>query len=81
MKFLRFQFFWITNLGWPDISFGIHICMKGRVDIHFLKWMLSFGNVPIYQNRIGRKFAASNSFHEYQSKEFRAGNPNHHPTK
>lgn len=81
MKFLYFRKFWVTDLGWPDISFGIHICMKGRVDLHLLKWMFSFGKVPIYRNKIGRTFAASNSFHENQASELRAGNPSHHPTK
>lgn len=76
-KFLYFRRFWITDMGWPDVSFGLHICMSGRVDVHFLKWIFSFGNIPIYQTRNGRRFAASNSYYESRSKEFRAGTPDH----
>ncbi len=72
-------------MGWPDISFGVHICMKGRVDIHFLKWILSIGVVPIYEFHYfkeGRIYAASNSYHAAMEKSkgnsnrnFRAGVP------
>lgn len=76
-KFLYFRLLWLTDMGWPDISFGLHICMSGRVDFHFLKWILSVGRVPIYQMKNGKRFAASNSYYENRSKEFRAGTPNH----
>jgi len=76
MKFLYLRKFWITDMGWPDISFGLHICMSGRVDFHFLKWILSVGAVPIYQGR-NSPFAASNSFHEKRSTEPRTGQPAH----
>lgn len=77
MKFLYFRKLWITDMGWPDVSFGMHICMSGRADFHFLKWILSVGKVPIYQGRNGKLFASSNSFHEHKRKEIRAGQPEH----
>lgn len=66
MKYLKTARFWITNFGAPDVSFGVHFCAAGRIDIHFLFWMLSFGKVPIYQNKSGKQFAVSNSFHKTQ---------------
>lgn len=75
MKFLYFRWIWLTDLGWPDVSFGVHICLDGRVDFHFLKWILSIGKVPVYQTKDGRRLAASNSYHQNKSAAFRAGNP------
>jgi hypothetical protein len=74
MKFHQTKRFWITDFGYPDISFGIHICMEGRIDIHFLKWMISIGNVPIYSHK-DKLFAVSNSYHKDKSKPLRAGTP------
>ncbi len=74
MKFSKIKRFWITNFGMPDISFGIHICMDKRIDIHFLWYMISFGRVPIYEEK-GKLFAASNSYHTGRSKRLRAGVP------
>ncbi len=88
-KFSHIAPIWYTHFGW-DVSLGIHICWKGRIDIHFLFGMLSLGYVPIYE-RARKKFAASNSFHEAVQRRFmekikktklpemRAGVPNHHP--
>jgi hypothetical protein len=73
MKFIKISKFWITDFSWPDISFGIHICMDGRIDIHFLKWMISIGNVPIYEDKKGCLFAVANSYHSGKSKRMRAG--------
>lgn len=79
MKFLYFRWFWITDFESMDTSVGFHICWKGRIDLHLLWWMLSFGRVPIFQTRSGRKFAASNSFYEDRKQEPRAGVPDHNP--
>ncbi len=73
---------WWTDFGTKDISLGIHICWKGRVDFHILTGMLSLGRIPLYDNN-GKEFALSNSFHESTNKRdyikkrkpFRAGNP------
>lgn len=62
MKFIEYRKFWVDDLGWPDVSLGLHLCMKGRVDIHIFKWIISIGIVPIYKDNRGRLFAASNSF-------------------
>lgn len=78
MKFVRTTFIWLTSFGWPDVSFGLHWCWKGRLDIHFLIWMLSIGNVPLYRNQDNKLFAVSNSFHTAQDKRrhaLRAGVP------
>ena len=74
MKFNSIKRFWFTDFGYPDISFGVHICMDARIDIHFLWWMFSFGKIPIYEER-GNLFAASNSYHTGKSKRLRAGTP------
>jgi hypothetical protein len=59
------RWFWTPDFGTNDISFGIHICWKGRIDIHIWTGMLSIGNVPVYTNRDGTLIAVSNSFHEH----------------
>ena len=75
MLFYKKTFFHITDFtGW-DVSIGIHLCWAGRLDIHFLRWMISIGNIPLYKDRSGHIFAASNSYHTRQSKMFRAGVP------
>lgn len=74
MKFYKTTWFWITYFGSPDISAGFHICMKGRIDIHILMWMFSFGNVPLYE-KDGKIFAVSNSYHSDKRKTVRAGIP------
>jgi hypothetical protein len=63
MTFVRYAKIWIDDLGRPDISFGFHICWKGRIDLHFMWWIISFGKVPIYEHN-KKHFAASNSFDE-----------------
>jgi hypothetical protein len=75
MTFTRRANIWWTNFQTKDISFGIHICWQGRVDIHFLCGMLSMGNVPIYTDKQGRQFAVSNSFHTNKAKPIRTGTP------
>lgn len=81
MEFYKIKIFWVTNFGLPDLSFGVHICVRGRLDIHAFIWMISIGNVPIYKNRNGKLFAASNSYHSDMVKNgktknvFRAGVP------
>ena len=75
MKYIKTTFIWWTDFGTKDISFGIHICWKGRLDIHILHGMLSLGNVPIYMDREGKEFAVSNSFHKTGKRPFRAGVP------
>ncbi len=75
MKYSRMVWFWVTDFGWPDVSFGIHICLHGRVDIHFLKWMFSFGEVPIYKDSLGVEIAVANSYHFTQKGRLRAGVP------
>ena len=70
LKFQYFRKFWITDFGWPDISFGIHFCFDGRIDIHILQWMISVGKVPIYQNK-DKLIAVSNSFHNKTSTNIR----------
>ncbi len=74
MKFKKIARLWITDYGSPDISFGIHICMDKRIDIHFWTWMISIGNVPIYETK-GEEFAASNSYHKTKKGALRAGVP------
>jgi len=74
LKFYALKRFWVTNFKLPDLSFGIHICMDKRVDIHFLTYMISFGNVPIYNDN-GTLIAVSNSYHTGKSKKLRAGVP------
>lgn len=75
MKFHSIKPFWFTHFGTSDVSLGVHVCWGGRVDLHILTFMLSFGRVPIYEDRKGRKFAASNSYHTDATKRapFRAG--------
>ncbi len=75
MKYVKTTFIWWTDFGTKDISFGIHICWKGRLDIHFLHGMLSLGNVPIYTDKRGKQFAVSNSHHTDKTKPVRAGVP------
>lgn len=77
-EFKRIDFLHLTKFKWPDISFGIHISMDGRVDVHFLIWVVSIGNVPVYEYN-GKEFAASNSYHKDKTKtvNFRAGTPTH----
>lgn len=78
MKFSHMSKFWVTDFGWPDVSFGVHICTKGRVDVHFLKWMFSFGKVPVYQDAKDKRFAAANSFHDQKVRNaVRAGTPDY----
>lgn len=74
MKFSRIKYFHITDFGYPDISFGIHICLKGRIDIHILKYMISIGNVPMYADKKG-EFAVSNSYHSTKIGSLRSGIP------
>ena len=72
MKFHKMKWVhWTDSFGTKDVSLGIHICWKGRIDIHFLFGMLSIGRVPIYKDRKGILFAASNSWHSDQSGKFR----------
>lgn len=73
MRFLHLRKFWIDDLGWPDISFGVHVCLDGRLDVHALKWVISFGKIPIYQTREGNMIAVSNSFHSRGKLPIRAG--------
>lgn len=75
MTFYKFRKIWWTNFQTHDISFGMHICWKGRVDIHFLCGMLSLGRVPIYKTHNGKLIAVSNSYHSDKKKPFRAGIP------
>jgi hypothetical protein len=75
MKYLYTRFFWITSFGIPDVSLGLHLSMKGRIDIHFIFWMFSIGNVPIYQIKNGSKIAVANSYHSKKFGPIRAGNP------
>ena len=69
MKFIGYKWLWLTkDFGTKDISFGIHICWKGRIDIHFWTSMLSIGRVPIYMyaDRCGewKTIAVGNSYHK-----------------
>lgn len=69
MKFVGFKWLWLTrSFGTKDVSFGIHICWKGRIDIHFWTGMLSIGRVPIYMyvNHSNEwvSVAVGNSYHE-----------------
>lgn len=75
MTFSKQTNFWWTHFGTKDVSFGIHICWQGRVDIHILWGMLSIGNVPIYTDKQGRQFAVSNSYHLDNTQPLRAGTP------
>lgn len=74
MKFEHISHFWYTDFRTKDISFGVHICWKGRIDIHFLFGMLSIGIVPIYSQQ-GKRIAVSNSFHQDKKLPIRAGVP------
>jgi len=78
-RFVGFRWLWTTKYDGWDLSFGVHLCWKGRIDIHLGVWMYSFGRVPIFETKTGRRFAASNSFYEDQKSELRAGVPNHNP--
>jgi hypothetical protein len=76
MKYIKTVKFWITNFGYPDVSFGVHICMDKRIDIHFWIWMISIGNVPVYEtNKPGELIAVSNSYHKTNKLPLRAGVP------
>ena len=76
MNFYTIKPFWLTRFPGADISFGIHICWAGRLDLHLLNFMLSFGVVPIYEDKKGRRFAVANSFHTTKGKTpLRAGTP------
>lgn len=75
MTFTKYVSIWWTNFQTKDVSFGIHICWQGRVDIHFLWGMLSLGNVPIYTTTQGKQIAVANSFHLDKTKPLRAGTP------
>jgi len=69
-KFIKIAHIWVTHFGYPDISLGLHLCFRGRIDIHFLFWMISIGVVPIYEVN-GKIIAVSNSFHSNKSKLIR----------
>ena len=77
MKFHAIKPFWFTDFGTLDVSLGVHLCWDGRIDLHILTFMLSFGRVPIYVDRNGHKFAVSNSYHKDVNKRvpLRAGVP------
>lgn len=75
MRFIGISYLWLTRFGTADVSLGIHICWKGRIDFHFLWWMVSLGIVPIYEGRDGKRFAVSNSYHSTKRGPLRAGNP------
>lgn len=80
MTFNHIARIWWTDFGTKDISFGIHICWDGRIDLHIWTGMLSLGVVPIYEKRdmLGKKLlAVSNSFHKDITKtsRMRAGVP------
>lgn len=89
MQYERTTWFWITDFKGADLSLGIHLCWKGRIDFHILRWMISIGRVPLYRqfrwkdgiwNR-GEVFACSNSYHVADQKRkdkmaIRAGVPN-----
>ena len=76
MKFENIAHIWWTpNFGTNDVSFGVHICWKGRVDIHFMWGMLSMGVVPIYKTKTGKLIAVSNSYHSDKTKPIRASTP------
>lgn len=70
------KIWWTPDFGTNDISFGLHICWDGRIDIHFWKGMLSLGRVPIYSLAPdGRLVAVANSYHKDRRKNIRAGTP------
>lgn len=73
MKFIGYKWLWLTK------TFGIHICWKGRIDIHFWTGMLSIGKVPIYMyvdiDKQWRSVAVSNSYHEGKLKKERKSRP------
>lgn len=87
--FHGFKPIWVDVMPGKDMSFGLHICWKGRVDLHIFNLIISVGLVPVYsslykisgnQDEFGKKFASSNSFHNsYKAKKayssFRAGVP------
>jgi hypothetical protein len=76
MKFDHIARFWWTDFGTNDISFGIHVCWDGRIDLHIWTGMLSLGIVPIYRcQRTNNSMAVSNSFHLDNTKRLRAGIP------
>ena len=75
MKYLYKRLLWVTDFQGFDFSFGIHICLAGRVDIHFLRWMISVGNVPIYQTKNMRRVSVGNSYHKTKELPMRAGTP------
>ncbi len=75
MKYVKTVLFHLTDFGVPDISLGVHLCMKGRIDFHVFTFMLSIGKVPIYEDKNGKKIAVSNSWHTDKSKPVRAGIP------
>ena len=68
MKLYKTKRIHLTDYGWVSgISFGIHFYKLKRIDIHFFKWMLSIGEVPIY--KIKNKFSAvANTYHNKHGK-------------
>ncbi len=80
---------WVDVMPGKDISFGIHMCWEGRVDLHLFNIIIAIGLVPVYSTlykgannytETGKKFASSNSFHKsYKARRslpyFRSGVP------
>lgn len=69
MKYLYTAPIYLTRFPGGDISLGLHLCWKGRIDLHIGVWMLSIGNVPIYQDRDHKSIAVSNSFHKWATRK------------
>ncbi len=75
MKYYKTVFFWHTDFKTYDISLGIHICWSGRIDLHILNRMISFGNIPLYKTQKGDIIAVSNSWHNTKKGNIRVGTP------
>lgn len=66
---------WVDVMPGKDISLGIHICWKGRLDIHLFNLIIAIGYVPVYSavfgeygspraaRTYGKRYATSNSYH------------------
>lgn len=82
LVFRRTTWLWWSSFGTWDISLGLHLCWRGRLDLHIGTGMLSVGRVPLYsKGSHGKEFAVSNSFHtdmrqrNTSSRPVRAGVP------
>lgn len=74
-KFYGIYPLWVDVMPGKDVSLGIHICWRGRIDFHIFNLIIAIGYVPVYSAVYGpyraaesertysKKYATSNSYH------------------